>query len=169
MARPAAPLPGPHGFRAWIEGVVRHPAPSAPSGPQAQQPPPTLAARPLSMQSGFWQRSPFSSSRLRSSAKERRGALLVGRGPGRVRPRQRHPGSPGPRSLPDQRTVGRSPQCTLQRRAVSLSLLNANLSAQESVCRALFLLQLPREIIQIPGRKTSLEMNCLPLSVPLMG
>ena len=33
---------------------------------------------------------------------------------------------------------------------MSLSLLNANLSTQESVCRALFLLQLPREIIQIP-------------------
>lgn len=52
---------------------------------------------------------------------------------------------------------------------MSLSLLNANLSAQESVCRALFLLQLPREIIQIPGGENIFGNELLPLSVPLMG
>lgn len=52
---------------------------------------------------------------------------------------------------------------------MSLSLLNANLSARESVCRALFLLQLPREIIQIPGGENIFGNEQLPLSVPLVG
>lgn len=46
---------------------------------------------------------------------------------------------------------------------MSLSLLNANLSARESVCRALFLLQLPREIIQIPGGENIFGNELLPL------
>ena len=52
---------------------------------------------------------------------------------------------------------------------MSLSLLNANLSTQESVCRALFLLQLPREIIQIPGGENIFGNELFPLSVPLVG
>lgn len=71
-----------------------------------------------------------------------------------------------PSSLPIRGWVGLSPQCTLQRRSVSLSLLNANLSARESVFRALFLLQLPREIIQIP-RGENVFRNKLPPLCPI--
>lgn len=91
-------------------------------------------------------------------------------GPREGAPQAEAPWLPRAQEPPDQRTGwGGSPQCTLQRRAVSLSLLNANLSAQESVCRALFLLQLPREIIQIPGGENIFGNELLPLSVPLVG
>lgn len=49
---------------------------------------------------------------------------------------------------------------------MSLSLLNANLSARESVCRALFLLLFPREIVQIPRGENVFGNKLLPPSVP---
>lgn len=76
---------------------------------------------------------------------------------------------PPPCGLQTRGWVERSPQSSLQRRSVSLSLLNANLSARESVCRVLFLLQFPREIIQIPRGENVFGNKRLPPSVPLVG
>lgn len=91
-------------------------------------------------------------------------------GPREAAPQAGAPRRPwGPSGLQTRGWVELSPQSCLQRRSVSLSLLNANLSARESVCRVLFLLQFPREIIQIPRGENVFGNKLLPASVPLVG
>lgn len=91
------------------------------SVPQAIQSP-TLAARPLSMQAGFWQRSPFSSAGLWSSVEKQRASVHGWWGGDTYTPL-------GPGGLQTRGLVGQTAQSCLQRKSVSFSLLNANLSA----------------------------------------
>lgn len=168
MAGPAAPLPGPCGYPCLDPARVRAltpllPATQALQPPYLGCPPPVHAAWVLTVQSFLL-----------------RQALVVCRGEkqrviSRVGPREAAPqvGAPrrpwGPSGLQKRGWVELSPQSSLQRRSVSLFLLNANLSARESVCRVLFLLRFPREIIQIP-RGENVFGNKLPApSVPLAG
>lgn len=169
VAGPAASLPGPCGYPCLERERVRALSPLLPAT-QALQPP-YLGRTPLVHAVGVLTAQ---SSLLRQALVVCRGEkqwLSVGWGPGKLRPR---PGAPRwpwgpPCGLQTRGWVERSPQASLQRRSVSLSLLNANLSARESVCRVLFLLQFPREIIQIPRGENVFGNKRLPPSVPLVG
>lgn len=168
VAGPAAPLPGPCGYPRLERERVRALSPLLPAT-QALQPP-YLGCTPLVH--AVWV--------LTAQSFLLRQALVVCRGEkqrviSRVGPREAAPqaGAPrrpwGPSGLQTRGWVELSPQSSLQRRSVSLSLLNANLSARESVCRVLFLLQFPREIIQIPRGENVFGNKLLPPSVPLVG
>lgn len=129
------------------------------SVPQAIQSP-TLAARPLSMQAGFWQRSPFSSAGLWSSVEKQRASVHGWWGGG-------HLHSPGPWWPPDQGT-GRADCSILPSKEVSVFFsFKCQLICRGNLFAEPFSVQFPGDIVQIPGGVLGNQL--LPPSVPPEG